>query len=112
MVSSQNAAQVLQVNWLESDRDGRGAEERERKKGDRLIVAANGPTTDGDDGNGRNDEPERRENRAGNAGSDRRNDRREHHDGETEQDERLTRSQPAHGVQVLIVSRAAIRTSL
>lgn len=91
--------------WLgESERGGRRAEEGERKKGDRLIVAASGRATNDDDADRRDDEPERREDDAGQARHQRRDQCREHHDGEAEYDERFARAESAHGAQMGIVA--------
>jgi len=69
--------------WLgESERGGRCAEEGERTKGNRLIVAATGCATNDYDGDRRDHDPERRENGGRKPRRKRGDKRREHHDGD------------------------------
>jgi hypothetical protein len=86
--------------WLgESERDGRGAKERERKKGDGLIVAASGEASNDDKSDRRDDDPERREDDARETRGNRGEQPGNHHDGDAEQHERFVRPEPAHGAR-------------
>ena len=95
--------------WLgESESGGRCAEEGERTKGDRLIVAASGRAPNDYDGNGRDNDPQRRENGGGKPPRKRGDECREHHDGDAKYHEPFARAEIAHGVQWSIIERTPI----
>ena len=72
-----------------------------------LLVAANGAATNDDHADGRDDEPERREDHARQARRDHREQPGNHHDGDAEQHERLVRPESAHRI-VPIVARSRV----
>jgi hypothetical protein len=70
----------------------RGAEENEGEKRDRLIVAAGRATTDDRDDDGRDDQPERNEDRQRDVSRGRGHERREHHERDAENGDGVPRS--------------------